>query len=145
MLKFHITSLIMLIVAAPALAKPIDFYPASCDEVWAAVKVTLDNPNHYGISWMNDAKQRASFVVVGDLVLYTQKVALEPKDNGCRVNATMIELGPDNLEWRQFQHRTARSLAKLQAESKPAQKATGTSVLRHTCRAVPSIEMHNGL
>lgn len=101
--------------AAPALAKPIDVYPVSCNELWAAVKDTLDNPQHYGISSMSDAEQKASFVVIGDLVLYGDRVALVPKDGGCKANATILELGADDTDWRQFQHRIARSLAKLQA------------------------------
>ncbi|MGA8740290.1 MAG: hypothetical protein WB561_03785 [Terracidiphilus sp.] len=121
MLKFLITSLIMFVFAAPALAKPIDVYPVSCNELWRAVKDTLDDPQHYGISSMNDAEQKASFIVIGDLVLYTDTVALTPKAGSCRAKASVIELGADNLEWRQFQHRVARSLAKLQAtKPKPA-------------------------
>ena len=47
MLKFLITSFFMLVVAAPALAKPKDVYLVSCEVLWAAVHDTLDNPRNY--------------------------------------------------------------------------------------------------
>jgi hypothetical protein len=116
----------MLAVAAPALAKPRDVYPVSCDDLWMAVKVTLENPSNYGIMLMNDGAQKTSFIVIGDLVAYTERVALTAKDGSCAMKATFIELGPDNPDWRQFRHRLERSLAKLQAaKPKPAVTTTG--------------------
>jgi hypothetical protein len=116
----------MLIVAASALGKPADVYQVSCDDLWAAVKDTLNSPGNYGISSINDAEKKASFVVIGDLVVYTDKVALTPTEDGCAMKATILEDGPDNPDWRQFHHRLARSLAKLlAAKSKPAATAIG--------------------
>jgi hypothetical protein len=89
------------------------------------VKDALDNPRNYGVLWMDDVRQRASFVVVGDLVRYTEKVALTARDGGCAANATVLEVGPGNGDWRQFHHRLAQSLAKLQA-AKPKPAGTGT-------------------
>ena len=125
MLKFLITSFFMLVVAAPALAKPRDVYPVSCNDLWAAVKDTLDNPRNYGIMSMNDVEQKASFIVVGNLTAYTDKVALTAKDAGCAMKVTILEIGPDNPDWRQFHHRVERSLAKLQA-AKPKAAVTAT-------------------
>ncbi len=120
MLRLLGTSLLMLIVAAPALAKPKDVYPTSCDELWVAVKDTLDNPRNYGIYLMNDADQKASFFVIGHRVVYTDSVALMPKDGGCKMKVNILEEGADNLDWAQFKHRVERSLAKLQvAKPKP--------------------------
>jgi hypothetical protein len=126
MFKFLITSFFLLVVAAPALAKPQDAYPVSCTDLWPAVKDTLNNPHNYGIISMSDAALRASFVVVGNLTQYTDKLTLVTKDGGCAVNAAFLEVGSDNGDWRQFHHRLSQSLAKLQAaKSKPAVKVEG--------------------
>ena len=125
MLKSLITSVLMLFVAASALAKPRDVYLVSCDDLWGAVKDTLNNPGNYGISSVNDVEQKASFVVIGDLVVYTDKVALTAKGGGCAMKTSILEDGPDNPDWRQFHHRVERSLAKLQA-AKPKAAVTTT-------------------
>jgi hypothetical protein len=75
---------------------------------------------------MDDFGQRARFVVIGARGNYTQTVKLKARDSGCVANATVIELGPDNMDWRQFQHRLAQSLAKLQA-AKPKLAAAAQS------------------
>jgi hypothetical protein len=126
MLKFLITSFLLLVVAAPALAKSRDVYPVSCVDLWAAVKDTVNNPSDYGVLSINDSEQKASFVVVGALTQYTDKVALTAKDGGCAMKATFLEVGPADSDWRQFHHRLERSLAKLQAaKSKPAAAPPG--------------------
>jgi len=125
-LKFLLTSFLILVVAAPALAKRPDVYPVSCNDLWAAVHDTLDNPRNYGVVSMDDFGQRARFVVIGARGNYTQTVNLKAKDGGCAANATIIELGPHNMDWRQFQHRLAHSLARLQAaKPKPAAASIG--------------------
>ena len=126
MLKFLVTSFLILIIAAPALAKRPDVYPVSCNDLWAAVHDTLDNPRNYAVVSMDDFGQRARFVVIGARGNYTQTVKLKSRDGGCVANATVIELGPDNMDWRQFQHRLAQSLAKLQA-AKPKLAAAAQS------------------
>ena len=124
--KFLITSFLVLVIAAPALAKPRDVYPVSCNDLWAAVKDTLGDTRNYGILSMNDIAQKASFIVVGNLTTYTDKVALTAGDGGCAMKATILEVGSDNPDWRQFHNRLAKSLAKLQAaKPKPAIAATG--------------------
>lgn len=115
MLKFLITSLFGLVLAVPALAKPAGVYPVSCDNLWVAVKDMLDNPSNYAVESMDDAGQRASFIIVGSTPHYTQRVALSVKDGGCLANATIYEIGADNDEWRLFHHRLAKSVVKLQA------------------------------
>jgi len=115
MRKFLIPTFLLLVFAVPALAKSVDVYPVSCDDLWAAVKDTLANTNNYGVAWMDDLNKRASFVVIGDLTQYTERVALVPQEGGCWAKARVLEVGPADDEWRQFQHRIAKSLAKLQA------------------------------
>jgi hypothetical protein len=125
MFKLLITSFFMVVSVAPALAKSIDVYPVSCNELWAAVHDTLDNQRNYGVISVDDTRQRARFVVVGSLGHYTQKVELKARDGGCLANATVLELGSGNGDWLQFQHRIARSLEKLRA-AKPKLPVTAT-------------------
>jgi hypothetical protein len=126
MLKSLITSFILLLVAVPALAQQRDVYPVSCGDVWAAVHDTLDNPHNYGILSMNDLAQKASFVVVGALTPYTDRIALTAKGGGCQVTEAFLENGPDDSDYLQFHHRLARSLKRLQAaKAKPAAAAEG--------------------
>jgi hypothetical protein len=115
MLKFLFTSFLMLVIAAPALAKSRDTYPVSCIDLWAAVKDSLENPLNYGILSMDDNKLKVSFIVVGDLTTYTDRIELTSKDYGCAMKATFLQVGSDDSGWRQFHHRLVRSLAKLQA------------------------------
>jgi hypothetical protein len=126
MLKLLISLFLMVVFAAPVLAKPTDVYPVSCDNLWAAVKDTLGNQNNYGIISMDDEDLRASFVVVGALTHYTDKVALTATDGGCALDAKILDVGPENVDWRQFHHRLDKSLAKLHAaKPKPAPTAAG--------------------
>jgi hypothetical protein len=123
MFKFLVTPFLIICFATPALAKSKDVYPDSCSDLWAAVMDTLGNQHNYGIILEDDLRRRVSFVVVGALVHYTETVALAARDGGCVAKANIIELGPDNDDWRQFHHRLAKSLTKLQA-AKPKLAAT---------------------
>ena len=116
----------MLVFAAPALAKPMDVYPVSCNDLWVAVKDTLGNQRDYAVISEDDAGLMARFVVIGVSNRYTDRVTLIAKDGGCLAKATVPEDGPGNGDWRQFQHRLAKSLVKLQAaKPKPAASANG--------------------
>jgi hypothetical protein len=76
---------------------------------------------------MNDVDQKASFIVVGNLTAYTDTVAVTAKDGGCAMKATILQVGADDSDWRQFHHRLEKSLAKLQAaKPKPAAAAAGS-------------------
>lgn len=110
-----------LIVAVPASAKSNrDVYPISCDLLWTAVKHTLENPGDYGILSVNDLTLRASFMVVGNLVRYTDRVELTEQDGGCRMKLTISQVGADNSDERGFRNRLKKSLAKMQA-AKPGE------------------------
>ena len=128
MLKFLITTLFGLVLAAPALAKPAGLYPVTCDNLWAAVKDMLNNPSNYAVLSMDDAGHRASFAIVGSMSHYTQRVALSVEDGGCLANVIIYEIGPDNDEWRLFHHRLAKSVAKLHA-AKPKAESAATGLL----------------
>ena len=136
MFRFLVTSFLMLVAVTPALAKPRDFYSVPCNDLWAAVTDTLENPGNYAVMMMNDRLQRTSFFVIGDLVEYTDKVALVTRDGGCLMKADFVELGPDNPDFRQFRHRVERSLAKMQAE-KPKPAAAEAGQLKESRSAPP--------
>lgn len=115
-------------VSVPAFARSKrDVFPMPCDVLWSAVKNTLQNPKDYGLLAVNDLTMRASFMVVGNLVRYTDRVALTEVDGGCRMDVRMLQVGPDNSDLRGFRHRLKRSLAKVEkakngsaSESQPA-------------------------
>jgi hypothetical protein len=126
MSKCLIALFFVLVFTAPALAKSPDVYPVPCKDLWEAVKDMLGDVHNYGIISEEDEEQRALFVVVGSQAHYTQKVVLRTKNSGCIADATVLEIGPDNSDWRQFQHRLALSLTKLQAaKAKPAANGIG--------------------
>ena len=57
MLKILTVSLFLLLASLPAIAKPTDVYPVSCNQLWTAVKDTLDTPHNYSILSENDLTQ----------------------------------------------------------------------------------------
>jgi hypothetical protein len=127
MIKTLAVGLLLLSVAVPAFAKPRDIYPVSCDDLWAAVKDTLGNRSNYGVSSINDLDLRASFVVVGNLTVYTDRVALSATDGGCKMTTDIKEVGAENSDWQQFHNRVGKSLKKLQASKTAKTAATPKS------------------
>jgi hypothetical protein len=125
-MKTWFAGLLLLVFCVPTYAKsksldPVKgVYPVSCDDLWAAVKDTLGNKSNYALSSVNDLELHASFIVVGDLILYTDRVTLFPKEGGCTIKAEIGEVGAENTNWREFHKRLGKSLARLQAA-----KATG--------------------
>jgi hypothetical protein len=119
MLKTALAALFLL-SCLPAYAKSAEDYPASCDVVWAAVKDTLySNPRDYGIQSMNNVEWRASFIVLGNLTTFTDHVELRSTDDGCAMTSNIIQIGPDNSDWRRFHKRVARAIDKVQASANP--------------------------
>jgi hypothetical protein len=129
MFKLLITSFLLVVVAAPALAKPTDVYPVSCDVLWAAVKDTLNNQNNYAILSANEVEHKVSFIVIGNLTTYTDRVALMARDGGCAMKSSFLQVGSDNSDWRQFDHRLTKSLTKLQAAKPKVAEPTSTGQL----------------
>jgi hypothetical protein len=121
----HKTLAVILLIfssSIPALAKPHDVYPVSCDVLWAAVKDTLGNQNDFSVIAIDEAGQKASFVVVGETTPYRDMVALAPRDNQCAMKLTILQVGSDNSDERVFRKRLGRSLVRVQAAmpAKPA-------------------------
>ena len=117
--KTLIVSLFAFFSSVPALAKPHDVYPVSCDVLWAAVVDVLGNPRDYGLVGMSDSRQTATFIVVGEATQYADTVALTGQGDGCAMNLKMSQVGADNSDERGFRKRLGKSLAKLQA-ARPA-------------------------
>jgi hypothetical protein len=116
MIRTVLAVFVTLFWVIPANAKSNrDVYPVSCDVLWTAVKNTLENPKDYGVLSVNDLQYRASFVVVGNLVMYTDRLALTERDNGCAMKLSMSQVGADNSDERGFRKRFGKALAKLQA------------------------------
>jgi len=83
--------------------------------LWTAVKDTLGNQNDFSVIAMDDAGQKASFVVVGETTPYRDMVALAEQDKACAMKLTIFQVGPDNSDERAFRKRLGKSLAKVQA------------------------------
>ncbi len=109
--------------AIPAFAKAHDVYQVSCNTLWSAIETVLENPADYRVLTMNDAEQKASFFVVGELTTYTDTVAVTESGDGCAMNLKISQVGGDNSDERGFRKRLGKSLAKLQAgqPAKPTQ------------------------
>jgi len=114
-MRNYLKVLIALFFVIPANAESKrDVYPLSCDALWTAIKATLDNPRDYGILSVNDLNLHASFIVVGSLVQYTDRITLSEQSNGCKMKLRMLQVGPDNSDERGFRKRLKRSLAKVE-------------------------------
>ena len=126
MLKIALIALFLLISCVPGSCASPEEYSVSCDVVWAAVKDTLySNPRDYGIQSMNNVEWRASFIVLGNLTVFTDHIALTTTDTGCRMKTNIIQIGPDNSDWRRFHKRVGRAIDKVQAASgAPGQPGT---------------------
>lgn len=110
--------LVVFLLPIPASAKPHNVFPVSCDVLWTAVKDTLNNPNDYRVLSMSDSEMKASFIVVGELKPYTDRVILSAAEGGCAMKLTMSQIGPDNSDERVFRKQFGKRLAALQAVEK---------------------------
>lgn len=131
MIRAIALALCILSLAVPASPKTKDVravkgvYPVSCDDLWVAVKDTLGNKSNYSLASVNDLDLHASFIVVGDLILYTDRVTLYQKNGGCAIREEIKEVGAENPNTRAFNSRLEKSLERLQmakaaGASKPA-------------------------
>ena len=120
MYKTLVVILFTSLSSVPAFAKPHDIYPVSCDVLWAAAKDVLENPKDYSVVAMDEAREKALFVVVGELTAYTDTVALSERGDGCAMNLKIVQVGSDNSDERGFRRRLSKALAKVQS-AKPAQ------------------------
>jgi hypothetical protein len=62
-MKSLVITLILLLAASPALAKPrTKTYPASCERVWQAVQSIAADTKEYSSSMLDDARHKAELV-----------------------------------------------------------------------------------
>ncbi|HUH64537.1 MAG TPA: hypothetical protein VLZ50_16135 [Terracidiphilus sp.] len=115
MRKIWIVMCIVFFLSIPAFAKSRDVYPVSCNLLWTAIEDVLGNPGNYRILAINEAEQKTSFLVVGNLTAYTDTVALTERGDGCAMTLKISQVGPDDSDERGFRKRLAKSLARLQA------------------------------
>jgi hypothetical protein len=114
MSRFSLVSL-FIALAVPAFAKP---FPLPCNDVWAAVKDTLQNTDNYRIVAMNSDQLRASFIVYGALYPGVHAVFLKPRGNGCDMEVKMGFTGNDDEG--ALRNRVNHALAKRRAAKPPA-------------------------
>lgn len=143
-MKTFLVALLLLVFSVSTFAKsksldPVKgVYPVSCDDLWLAVKNTLGDKGNYALASVNDLELHASFTVVGDLIVYTDRVTLYPKEGGCTIKEDFGEVGAENTNWRAFHKRLGHSLAGLQAaKSAGAPKSPGATTSPVTA-ATPS-------
>jgi hypothetical protein len=120
-MKAVVLIMFVFLLSLPALAKPRDVFPGSCDNVWSAIAATLSEGRNYGIVSMDDLNERATFTVIGDLTVRTDKVTLVPVDGGCQ-----MKIGRDANRFGQFR----RALL-----PKPAEEVDGPAPGRQTAGA----------
>jgi len=113
---------VILFSTLPAFAKPHDIFPVSCDALWTAVKDVLGNTRDYSVLGISDSQHAASFVVIGELTSYKDRVALTARGSGCAMNLNISQVGPENSDEAGFRKRLNKALAKLQS-SQPAKPA----------------------
>jgi len=122
MQKTLVVAFFVLLSSTPSFAKSHDVFPVSCDVLWAAVRDTLGNPSDYNVIAVDEAGQKASFVVVGETTPYRNLVALAAQGDACAMKLTILQVGPDNSDERGFRKRLGKALAKVQA-ARPAKPA----------------------
>ena len=127
-MKIFISVLFMLLLAVPASAKPRDVFPVSCEDLWSAVNVTLSDQGNYRVASVDDLHMRASFIVVGNLTTYTDRVALNTFETGCQMKLAITQVGSDDSDERGFRKRLGKSLAKVRAAKSAAPAQTPATV-----------------
>ena len=137
MLKRLFASSFLLLFSLPAMAKPHDLYPVSCEALWTAVKSALDSPNDYVLIFSDDQMHRASFSVIGELTTYKDTVSLMSSGDGCQMKLNVLQVGPDNSDERGFRKRLGKALARLSSvatrppDVPPAAPAQGDAAAGH--------------
>lgn len=106
-------------------------YPVPCGELWGAVKVTLSDPEHYGVAASDDAKMKADYhvkhsvhaSVSGTLLQRTNHVTLVPQGGACEMQIVSNFSGFEHNDREDFRKRVEEALAKPKsAPSSPPAK-----------------------
>ena len=127
--------LLSLALALPAFGKTYKTtYPASCTEVWSAVKDTLGNQENYDVVSTDDAQMTATYDVKhsahvnisGALLQRKNKVTLVSQGTGCEMAVVSNYSGWEHNDQGDFKTRVEEAMAKLKAAptaTAPAQPA----------------------
>jgi len=108
--------------------------PVPCNEVWAAVKETLGNPENYNVESSDDAKMTAAYHVKhtvhvnvsGAILQRTNHVTLIPKGATCEMDVVSNFSGWEHNDREDFKKRVDEALAKAKGAppSEPAKPQT---------------------
>ena len=124
-------ALLSLALALPSFGKTSkNTYPASCGDLWVAVKDVLSNAENYNVEDSNDTlmtatykvKHAAHVTVSGAVLQRANHVALVSKGAECEMQVKSNYSGFEHDDSGDFRKRVEESFAKLKA-SKPAEPA----------------------
>jgi hypothetical protein len=126
-----------LVLAAPAFSKTSkNTYPASCSEMWGAVKDVLSVAENYEVQESNDTLMTAAYkvkhnvhvTVTGAVLQRTNHVALVSKGAECELQVKSNYSGFEHDDSGDFRKRVEESFAKLKGATpvQPAQSETPT-------------------
>jgi hypothetical protein len=122
--RIAIGALLSFVVAWPVFGKTYkSTYPVPCNELWAAVKDTLSNPQNYSVLESSDAEMKASYNVKhsvhvdisGAVLQRTNRVTLVPKGTGCEMQVVSNYSGWGHNDQGDFKKRVDENLAKPKA------------------------------
>ena len=124
-------ALLSLALALPSFGKTSkNTYPASCGDLWVAVKDVLSNAENYNVEESNDTlmaatykvKHAAHVTVSGAVLQRANHVSLVSKGTECEMQVKSNYSGFEHDDSGDFRKRVEESFAKLKA-SKPAEPA----------------------
>ena len=129
--KFLLVALIAVAFALPAFAMTYKTaYSVPCEQLWSAVKDTLNNAENYTVDSSDDAQMSAAYQVKhavhanvsGAILQRTNHVKLVTKGTGCELQVGSNYSGWEHNDRGDFKQRVDDSLAKLQG-AKPQEPA----------------------
>ncbi len=126
-----VVALIALVLALPSFGKTSkNTYPATCSELWGAVKGVLSDAENYNVEESSDTLMTAAYkvkhavhvTVTGAVLQRTNHVALVSKGTECEMQVKSNYSGFEHDDSGEFRKRVEESFAKLKG-SKPAEPA----------------------
>ena len=132
-----IVACLAFILTMPTFAKTYKgSFPATCNEVWAAVNDVLSHPDMYDVQATDDSKMHADYDVrhqahvnVSGAILQRQNhVTLTPKGSGCEMDVVSNFSGWEHNDQGDFRKRVEESLEKLKTapQAEPVKPAEPT-------------------
>ena len=112
---------VVVMLAILCLALPLsgkthkDQFNAPCADVWAAVKATVADTNHYAVLVTDEANMALSYKIKGAVRDRSNSVNLAPKDGGCEMQTNSEYSGLLHSDADDFKTRVTDALAKVKA------------------------------